>query len=445
MEKQTKRIKERVETFVKPVGELVEKFNSFMKKLESKASQKEGVVEINGFVRNLLEEVKDAEQGILGFFAEILFMQHLSERMAEVENEITLVEILGERAKDLLKPDFINIFLQRENGSFSLVYSYPEEKSDKDILKIIEKSFPTGESFIYTNKKLKDGLFSLLVVPLRTTKEKFGSIVIGRQGKRNFKSEEITLLIAGCSVVSFTISNIKLMQKIIRDEKLVTIGETIASLSHDIKNLLTTLENGVFLLDAGIEDKDFETIVKARDILNRSYKKMKNLVLSMIDYSKEKEVELVSIDLNSLIEDTINSYKEIFREKKIKVILNLDKNLPEVSIDPYRFDRLLSNLIQNSIDAVKEGKGIIKIETKYIEEKKQFLLQIEDNGCGISEKNINRIFDIFYSTKGSRGTGFGLAIVKKIVQEHNGTIEVYSEPGKGTKFILRFPAKTDFK
>ncbi|MCD6408419.1 GHKL domain-containing protein [bacterium] len=445
MERQTKRIREKVETIVKPVGDLIEKFNSFMKKLEGKTFHKEGVVEVDGFVKNLIEEVKDAEQGILGFFAEILFMQHLSERMAEVENEITLVEILGERAKDLLKPDFINIFLQRENGTFSLVYSYPEEKSDEGLLKIIEKSFATGESFIYTNKKLKDGLFSLLVVPLRTTKEKFGSIVIGRKGKRNFKSEEITLLIAGCSVVSFTISNVKLMQKIIRDEKLVTIGETIASLSHDIKNLLTTLENGIFLLDAGIEDKDFKTLTKAKEILKRSYEKMKNLVLSMIDYTKEREVEFTFTDLNSLIEDTVNSYKETFKEKKIKVILKLDKNLPEVSIDPYRFDRLLSNLIQNSIDAVEEGKGIIEIGTLYMKEKSQFLLWIEDNGCGISEKNINRIFDIFYSTKGSRGTGFGLAIVKKIVQEHNGSIEVNSEPGKGTKFLLRFPAKTTLK
>lgn len=418
--------------FVKPVSGLIERFNLFIRNIETR----EKVSQVDGFVTELLEELKDIEKGILAFFAEILFMFHLSDRMVSIENEVSLVEILGERTKEFLKPDFIKIYLKTSEEKISSAYSYPSDFEDKFLLEILEPDFNKGESFLY-EKKINGKFYSILSIPLRTTKEKYGVFVIGRKKKSAFTSEEISLLIAGASVVSFSISNIKLMQKMITNERLVMIGQLISGLSHDLRNILTKFENGIYFIESGIEENDIEDIKIGKEIIKKNYFKLKEFVLSMVDYSRDREIFIEKVDLNSLLEDVVAYFDSSLKEKNIKLIKEFDPNLIFVNVDRHRIERMVSNLIQNSIDAVEENKGIIKIKTKDLEN--SFQIIVEDNGCGIPEKNLDKIFDIFFTTKGSRGTGFGLAIVQKIVKEHNGKIEVKSKVGEGTTFTITFP------
>jgi signal transduction histidine kinase len=417
---------------LKPVTGLIEKFNSFLKNIE----KREKISEVDGFVSNLLEELKDVEKGILGFFAEILFMYHLSEKLVSIENEISVIEILGERTKEFLKPDFIKIYLKTPDGKISSAYSWPTDFEDEFMKDLLDENYIKGESLLY-EKKINGKFYSILFIPLRTTKEKYGLFVVGRKNRNSFNSEEIALLIAGSSVISFTISNIKLMQKMLMNERLVMIGQLISGLSHDLRNILTKFENGIYFIESGLEEKDIEEIKIGKDILKKEYTKLKEFVLSMIDYSREREISIEEINLNSLIDDVISYFETIAKEKGIEIKKEYDENLKIVRVDRYRIERMLSNLIQNSIDAVEENKGIIKIKTKA--DNGSFKIIVEDNGCGIPEKNIDKIFDIFFTTKGSRGTGFGLAIVQKIVKEHNGKIEVSSKVGEGTIFTIILP------
>jgi signal transduction histidine kinase len=417
---------------LKPVTGLIEKFNSFLKNIE----KREKISEVDGFVSNLLEELKDVEKGILGFFAEILFMYHLSEKLVSIENEISVIEILGERTKEFLKPDFIKIYLKTPDGKISSAYSWPTDFEDEFMKELLDENYIKGESLLY-EKKINGKFYSILFIPLRTTKEKYGLFVVGRKNRNSFNSEEIALLIAGSSVISFTISNIKLMQKMLMNERLVMIGQLISGLSHDLRNILTKFENGIYFIESGLEEKDIEEIKIGKDILKKEYTKLKEFVLSMIDYSREREISIEEINLNSLIDDVISYFETIAKEKGIVIKKEYDENLKIVRVDRYRIERMLSNLIQNSIDAVEENKGIIKIKTEA--DDGSFKIIVEDNGCGIPEKNIDKIFDIFFTTKGSRGTGFGLAIVQKIVKEHNGKIEVSSKVGEGTIFTIILP------
>jgi K+-sensing histidine kinase KdpD len=219
---------------LKPVTGLIEKFNSFLKNIE----KREKISEVDGFVSNLLEELKDVEKGILGFFAEILFMYHLSEKLVSIENEISVIEILGERTKEFLKPDFIKIYLKTPDGKISSAYSWPTDFEDEFMKDLLDENYIKGESLLY-EKKINGKFYSILFIPLRTTKEKYGLFVVGRKNRNSFNSEEIALLIAGSSVISFTISNIKLMQKMLMNERLVMIGQLISGLSHDLRNILT--------------------------------------------------------------------------------------------------------------------------------------------------------------------------------------------------------------
>ncbi|MCM8777905.1 MAG: ATP-binding protein [Candidatus Omnitrophica bacterium] len=444
MAKPLKAIKGTVEVLVKPVTGFVDGFNFLMKKIEEGLGEKKEGTEIDNFVNILLKEMKDVEQGVLAFFTEMMFMQHLSEKMAQVENEVTLVQILGDRIKDFLSPDFIEIFLcGADKESFHLAYHYPSESEFNPALVKDTgfECFVKGESIIQIKTKLGGKTFSVISAPLRTTREKFGAVVVGRKGRNVIAPKESALVISGAVVISFAISNIKLVNSIIKNQRLVTIGETIGGLSHDIKNILNNLENGIELIDMAAEKADVDMMQEGRNILKSSYERMKNLVLSMVDYSREREVELVSGDINAVIKEALDIKRNELKEKKVKLIEEWDKGIPEVYFDRGRIERMIINLLDNAMDAVKEKEGMIKIGTKFLPDRNTVKIWVEDNGCGIPEENKERIFDIFYSTKGNRGTGFGLAIVQKVVREHNGTIDVQSTVGKGTRFTIEIPVK----
>lgn len=443
MAKPLKTIKGTVGVLVKPVAGLVDGFNFLMKKIEEMSGEGKETPDMHDFVNILLEEMKDAEQGVVAFFTEMMFMQHLSEKMAQVENEITLIQILGDRIKEFISPYFVEIFLRgADKDSFHLAYHFPStQEFNPGLVKDIGlECFNKGESLLKEKIKLDKKNFSVLSAPLRTTREKFGAVVVGKKGKDGITPKESALVISGAVVISFAMSNIKLLHNIIKNQRLVTIGETVGGLSHDIKNILNNMENGIELVDMGIETGNSEMMDEGRSILRNSYERLKHLVLSMVDYSREREIELIPSDINDIVKGAISIVKDVIKERKIKIVEELDERLPMVDVDPSRIERMVVNLLDNAIDAVKDKEGIIKVSTKFSSDNTVEIV-IEDNGCGIPEENLERIFDIFYSTKGNRGTGFGLAVVQKIVREHNGTIDVKSEVGKGTVFTIRIPVK----
>ncbi|NLG12440.1 MAG: GHKL domain-containing protein, partial [Elusimicrobia bacterium] len=195
------------------------------------------------------------------------------------------------------------------------------------------------------------------------------------------------------------------------------------------------------LIDMAVKKKDTEMIKAGTAILKNSYERMKNLTLSMVDYSREREIELVPADINKVIKDAISIMRNMIKAKKIKLIVELDNNLPKIDIDTARIERMIINLLDNALGAVKEKTGIIRVKTGLSSSQDAAVIRVEDNGCGIPKENLERIFDVLYSTKGNRGTGFGLAVVQKIAKEHSGTIEVKSDVGERTVFIVKIPIK----
>ena len=122
--------------------------------------------------------------------------------------------------------------------------------------------------------------------------------------------------------------------------------------------------------------------------------------------------------------------------------MDIDKEFPEVLIDITGIHRIFLNLFTNALDAIKNTeKGCIKISAKCDKKNEQFIITFEDNGIGVDKKLQEKIFDVFYSTKNFEGTGLGLAVVKKIIEEHGGMISVVSDKKKGSKFIITLPMK----
>jgi signal transduction histidine kinase len=123
--------------------------------------------------------------------------------------------------------------------------------------------------------------------------------------------------------------------------------------------------------------------------------------------------------------------------KKARFHFDLEAQLPWLQADPQGIHRCLLNLLTNAIDAIDEERGEIRLTTRTAGE--SILISVEDNGVGIPPEARQEIFKVFYSTKGNRGTGLGLAVTKKIVEEHGGGITVDSAPGQGSRFTIRLP------
>ncbi len=236
-------------------------------------------------------------------------------------------------------------------------------------------------------------------------------------------------------------------RKIMDMEKFYELGKFSASIVHDLNSPLQTLITGYQLLeDELVHSKGYDS--NAENILtliDNSLHTMENMVKSIsnrINNSiSEKPVEF---DLNWLVENNINSMKLKFQNAKaLEIIFTPCDDLPKMKGVPLHFDQILTNLLKNAVDAVENSQKK-KITVKTLLKSGKICLYIKDSGTGIKSEDIERIFDIGFSTKDpGKGTGLGLVITKQMVNSYKGKIKVESEYGKGAAFLICFPIETN--
>ena len=234
-------------------------------------------------------------------------------------------------------------------------------------------------------------------------------------------------------------------EELIKSERLATIGETVAGLAHYIKNILTGLRGGTYMLNMGMDKDRPEMIKEGWAMVQRNIETVSDLALNLLMYSKEREPELTKCKCNELVQQAVDLFKERAREHRVKLTTVLDPNLKEAYLDRDGMHNVLLNLISNAIDACIYDPNTSKawevtVRTKLetdIESGKTIVLEVSDNGCGMTDEVKARLFSRFFSTKAGRGTGLGLLITQKIIQEHGGEITVESEAGQGTTFSVR--------
>jgi signal transduction histidine kinase len=161
--------------------------------------------------------------------------------------------------------------------------------------------------------------------------------------------------------------------------------------------------------------------------------------MNMLAYSKPREPRLQLAQVNKIVADAVALAQRKADEKSVMLLADLQDPFPAIPIDVDGIHQVALNLITNAIDAVASESGLVNVETRFDAEKERAILDIKDNGPGISVENRRRMFEPFYSTKGQGGTGLGLAVAQKIVQEHRGRIEVISQIGEGTIMRVILP------
>lgn len=262
-------------------------------------------------------------------------------------------------------------------------------------------------------------------------------------GKTRFTNEHLMLMAAIGHQAGLAIENTRFHDAKIQAERLAAVGQTIATLSHHIKNILQGLKGGSYLLQMGLKDKNDDVIQRGWSILEKNQAKIYNLVMDMLSFSKDREPALEPTDLNETIADVVELMQTRAEELGVALVWEPDASLPEIQIDPDGIHRATLNLVTNAIDAAEhaDGGGRVVVATAWDAETTTAHIRVTDNGTGIAENDLPEVFQLFASSKGTRGTGLGLPVSRKIVREHGGDIQVASTLGQGATFTIELPQK----
>jgi two-component system NtrC family sensor kinase len=228
-------------------------------------------------------------------------------------------------------------------------------------------------------------------------------------------------------------------QRIMKSERLAILGQLAAGVAHEINNPLGAV---IMYIHLGLEDLETKDLLrKNMENAVREASRCKNIVKGLLDFAHQTNPSLEELDVNDILERTLSMVENQASFQNIKITRVISSSLPKIMIDASQMQQVFTNLIINAAGAM-EGRGKLSIATRENPEDESIEIEFSDTGYGISKENLERLFDPFFTTKEvGRGTGLGLAISYGIITKHNGNIEVKSELGKGSTFIIRLPIK----
>ncbi|MFO0951703.1 MAG: ATP-binding protein [Isosphaeraceae bacterium] len=278
---------------------------------------------------------------------------------------------------------------------------------------------------------------TLTTAPVRFSKE---GVPLPPRGR--FNQDHLMLMVAIGHQAGLAIENTEFYKAKLQAERLAAVGQTIATLSHHIKNILQGIRGGSYLIDMGLKDKDEDVVRRGWTIVEKNQGKIYNMVMDMLSFSKDRAPALEPSDLNETVSDVIELMQSRAEELGVALIWQPAADMPEVMIDPDGIHRAALNIVTNAIDAAEGAEGAsVRVSTSWDAETDVARITVVDNGVGIEESEIESIFEVFASSKGSRGTGLGLPVSQKIVREHGGKIVVASAQGRGSTFTIELPMR----
>ena len=302
----------------------------------------------------------------------------------------------------------------------------------------------------------KHNIREAICVPMKGRREIVGVLFLDTQAtlrqvvvrgleSSKFTEDQLHFASAIAHQAAIAVEESRYHEALVNAERLAAVGQTIAAMSHHIKNIMQGVRFGADMVRSALKDDDKEMLGKGWKLVERNQNRIDELILDMLSYSKEREPGIEPTDLNKLCEDVLDVVRGRAAERNISLEWHAGTGVSAVPCDPEGIHRAVLNLVTNALDAV-EDRPNAKVAVQAILEPDGNWAKVIvlDNGPGIAEEKIDDIFKPFISTKGSRGTGLGLPVSRKIVREHGGDILVQSVIEKGSKFAIRLPMKSAF-
>ena len=294
---------------------------------------------------------------------------------------------------------------------------------------------------------------SLLVAPLIIGEKKIGTISVESGEVDAFGPDDERLLTTLASQAAIAIENARLFDdlnraykelattqaQLFQSAKLSAIGELAAGVAHEISNPLTTIIGDIQLLLQKM--KPGQPGYESAKAIERAGWRANKVIRNLLSFSRQEEYDFAPTDINDTIESALSLIAYQIERANIRIDKDLASDLPPVLASAHHLEEVWINLLLNARDAIPEGQeGEIRISSRLDKPSRSLRVLISDNGCGIRPEHLERLFEPFFTTKDrSKGTGLGLYISYNIIEQHRGSIQVESEVGKGTTFIITLP------
>ncbi|MES1147149.1 MAG: ATP-binding protein, partial [bacterium] len=318
----------------------------------------------------------------------------------------------------------------------------------------------TEVNFPFPQRLARGGLGALVVAPLLVESQVFGVLVLARRAKNSFSSQDCEFLLQLSGHVALAAHQAELytalqgaydelrqtQQAVLQQERLKALGQMASGIAHDINNAISPVvlyAESLLKNEKGLSDRareSLKTIALSADDVAATVARMREFYRQ-----REPQLAFVAVDLNRLIGEVIELTRARWSDMPlqqglvVKVETDLQSEMPMLTGVESELRELLTNLVFNAVDAMAEG-GTLTFTTRLEKDGQAVVLEVSDTGAGMDEATRLRCFEPFYTTKGERGTGLGLAMVFGIAKRHNAEIEIDSELGKGTTMRLLFPA-----
>jgi two-component system NtrC family sensor kinase len=256
------------------------------------------------------------------------------------------------------------------------------------------------------------------------------------------KRDEIGMLAQSFNEMTQKLSEAQ--RQVYQSQKLAAVGQLAAGVAHEINNPLTgVLSYSSFLLKRAADMPEFKEDL---EVIVRETQRCRGIVKGLLDFARQSPPEKRPSDVNDIVERAIRIVQTQLAAHHVELRKALGSDLPTVQADANQIQQVIVNLLLNANDAIGEGGGTITVTTNISQgnggtpaQAREIEIGVRDTGCGIPAADLQRIFDPFFSTKGPKGTGLGLAVAWGIIGKHNGRIEVESELRKGTAFRILLP------
>jgi two-component system, NtrC family, sensor kinase len=396
------------------------------------------------------------------------FLSEMNESFSIITDLEQLNYNFSSRLKKLLETDHIDILMLNPdiNRYLPIEYIITNSKS-KDIF-----YFSTSDKLIFwlsVNKTFLEinqnpqifSFFSIreqelltqknitLIYPFIVMNQVRGMVCIcGKKNNVPFDNNELQYLKIFLDQAGFAFENSLLYQvqkertrKMYRADRLATLGELAAGAAHEIRNPLTSIRSSIQFLRKKLYDS--ADIEMANDLISE-VDRINEIIEGMLSFAKPQPLKIENTNIKTILLQTIQLVLNTARKAGIEILLNYQADREDIYADSSQLKQVFLNIIMNSIQAIENRHGKIDINVTFFNRQNkytpEYLIEVVDNGKGISAENIDKIFDPFYTTK-NEGTGLGLSISYGIINQHGGDIEFFSEQGKGTKVKIHIPLK----
>lgn len=294
---------------------------------------------------------------------------------------------------------------------------------------------------------------SAICSPIEFGDRKFGAVYVDSSiANYTFTQEQLALLNAIGRHTGLALANAEAYAKKLQTERLAAIGETTAILSHSIKNILQGLRGGADVVEMGLKKDDLKIARGGWTILKRNIDRIMALTMNMLAYSRPRTPEYELTKIGALLEECAALMTDQCNAKQVALIVDADPEMPPIMLDPHLMHQAIVNLMVNAIEAVEPKTGAVTVRATYIAEPIKALaiagagkpvvrIDVIDNGPGIPPERHAQVFEPFHTTKGIKGTGLGLTVTKRLVEEHLGKVLLESPPREGATFTVILPAE----